>query len=90
MELSWKEAGGNGQSELKRAWPPDGDLQCFTQSETKGHPPPALQAEIFLVVEFSDPKICQKAQNGLAQKWCQIGSSYLYGRDTATFRFWGL
>ena len=40
--------------------------------------------------QFPGPKICQKAQNGLSQKWCQIGRSYLYGRDTATFRFWGL
>ena len=39
---------------------------------------------------FPDPKICQNPQNGLSQKWPQIGRSYLYGRDTAVFRFWGL
>ena len=39
---------------------------------------------------FPDPKICQNPQNGLSQKWPQIGRSYLYGRDTAAFRFWGL
>ena len=37
----------------------------------------------------SDQKICQNPQNGLSQKWSQIGRNYLYGRDTATFRFWG-
>ena len=41
-------------------------------------------------IQFPDPKICQNPQNGLSQKWSQIGRSYLYGRDTATFRFWGL
>ena len=38
-------------------------------------------------IQFPDPKICQNPQNGLSQKWSQIGRSYLYGRDTATFRF---
>ena len=38
----------------------------------------------------SEPKFCQNPQNGLSQKWSQIGRSYLYGRDTATFKFWGL
>ena len=41
-------------------------------------------------IQFPDPKICQNPQNGLSQKWSQIGRSYLYGRDMATFRFWGL
>ena len=41
-------------------------------------------------IQFPDPKICQNPQNGLSQKWPQIGRSYLYGRDMAVFRFWGL
>ena len=37
----------------------------------------------------SGPKNLSRTQNGISQKWSQIGRSNLYGRDTATLGFGG-